>query len=185
MRAKLQCPALPPGASACTGIDGWPGYVVDTDGRVWSSKRGSWRELAYGRDPDGYVTVQVTQSGRSTQLRVHKVVASAFKRGRLTAEAVRDLGLEVRHLDGDKLNNNSANLEYGTRKENADDRERHGRTARGERNLGGRKLTEAQVSEIKHALAVGNTLTSIARAYGVSIGLIHHIKVGRLWRHVR
>ena len=38
---------------------------------------------------------------------------------------------EIRHLDGNKNNAHCDNLAWGTAKENAEDRERHGRTSRG------------------------------------------------------
>ncbi len=40
---------------------------------------------------------------------------------------------QIRHLDGNKMNNSYLNLAWGTAKDNADDRERHGRTVRGKR----------------------------------------------------
>jgi hypothetical protein len=160
-------------------VGGWPGYFVDREGHVFSSKswRGRvWRELAYGRDDDGYVTIQVTEARRTVKLRVHRIVANAF--------CFCDVDdCEVRHLDGNKDNNAASNLRWGTQRENAADRERHGRTIRGSRHPNA-KLTEDAVSEIKALLRASETHRSIAAQYGVSKGTVGHIAIGLKWRHV-
>ena len=46
------------------------------------------------------------------------------------------------------------------------------------------KLTEAQVTQIKAALRSGQTVASIARAFGRAWPTIDGIKSGRTWRHV-
>jgi len=53
----------------------------------------------------------------------------------------------VRHLDGNKLNNEITNLKYGTKKQNQRDRLLHGTHNRGSR-CGKAKLNESQVLEI-------------------------------------
>jgi len=160
------------------GISGFPGYFACVDGHIYSAKpwRGSgFRRLAEGKNRDGYRTVQLQLSGKSVTRPIHRIVCTTFK-GPMG-------GLEVRHLDGDKENNSSENLEWGTQKDNADDRERHGKTARGENNRGGgNKLTMAEAKEIKAHLASGLTHKFIASKYGVSIALVSFIKSGREWR---
>ena len=44
------------------------------------------------------------------------------------------------------------------------------------------KLTESSVLEIMDCLRRNMTQVSIAKAYGVSCGTIHDIKVGKSWR---
>lgn len=120
-------------------------------------------------------------------------------------------GMQCRHLDGDPANNRLSNLKWGTPKENQADRERHGRTCRGDRHwsrlepdrfrrtciesakacgerAGSAKLTEAQVREIISSCrphATRQTLEAAAAKYGVSHSTIHSIVVSRLtWRHI-
>lgn len=105
------------------------GYEVTRDGRVFSTK--NWRglgrrELAQQPNDDGYPSVRVALAGKRVRYAVHSLVAAAFLPPRPTPRH------EVRHLDGDKLNPHADNLAWGTQKENADDRERHGRTSRGQ-----------------------------------------------------
>lgn len=45
-------------------------------------------------------------------------------------------------------------------------------------------LVEADIPVIRQCLARGDTCAGIARAYGVSEGMIRHIKKGRAWTHV-
>ena len=105
------------------------GYEITRDGRVFSNSnwRGTGRrELVQQLNDDGYPSVRVTLAGKRVRYAVHSLVAHAFLPPRPSFQH------EVRHLDGNKLNPNVGNLAWGTRKENAEDRELHGRTSRGE-----------------------------------------------------
>lgn len=55
---------------------------------------------------------------------------------------------------------------------------------RGERN-GEAKLTEAQVLEIRSRMRGGESLSSLAAAYGVSKAAMSKIRCGRTWKHLR
>ena len=112
-------------------IPSCPGYSATRDGEVWSEES-NWRGM--GPRPlvpvpaaGGYLKVRVNVNGNRTNRKVHRLVAEAFF-------GPCPEGAQVRHLDGDKANNAATNLAYGTAKENADDREAHGTTARGHRN---------------------------------------------------
>lgn len=59
----------------------------------------------------------------------------------------------------------------------------HAKRARGSAN-GKSKLTEEHVTEIKAALRSGQTVASIARAFGRPWPTIDNVKSGRTWRHV-
>jgi hypothetical protein len=67
---------------------------------------------------------------------------------------------------------NPDHLETGTHQENSWDRTDRGRT-------GYRKLTDAQVSEIRNRIAAGEPNIALAREFGVTPGMIGHIKAGR------
>lgn len=113
-----------------------PGYVVTRDGRVFSTGT-NWRgygvrELAAQPNSHGYLRVRCLVLDEARFPRevvrrsffVHEIVAEAFL-------PERPPGHEVRHLNGDRTDNRVDNLAWGTRQDNADDREAHGRTARG------------------------------------------------------
>lgn len=167
-------------AAEMRAIPGEDGYLAGSDGHIYSIRawRGpAGRQLAEGRDYDGYQTVQLAAGpagARRTSTRaVHRLVGAAFL-------PPRPPGQELRHFNGDKADNTPGNLRWGTQRDNAADRDRHGRTARGTRN-GNRKLDEATVRGIKGRLACGDTQMAIAAAVGVRQGTISAIKRGKLW----
>lgn len=106
-----------------------PGYEITKDGQVFSCSH-NWR--GYGRreltaypNKYGYLLVRLTIENARKSFLVHKLVAAKFLPERPS------LKHQLRHLDGNKLNNSANNLKWGTAKDNADDREKHGRTSRG------------------------------------------------------
>lgn len=99
-------------------VPGFPDYEVSSLGQVASIKGGKFRVLAGGKTDTGYRNVLLYSGGRRVGRRVHSLVALAFY-------GPRPKGLEVRHLDGNQLNNAAANLRYGTHAENMADRRRH------------------------------------------------------------
>lgn len=101
-------------------VAGCPGYEVSDRGRVLSDKGRSPRFIRGTVNRGGYCTVFLRVDGGQVARLLHGLVAEAFIGPR--AE-----GMEVRHLDGDPLNNAAENLTYGTHAENMQDRVRHGR----------------------------------------------------------
>lgn len=104
-----------------------PGYDITQGGLVYSNL--NWR--GYGRRPlrqnlnsYGYPSVRILRNGKRTRVCVHVLMALEYLGPRPSPSH------EVRHLDGNKLNNNIFNLAWGTRADNAADRERHGNTSR-------------------------------------------------------
>ena len=136
--------------------------------------------------------MQIHLEARGTNVPVHSMVAGAFLGPRPSPKH------QVRHLDGDRMNNRATNLAWGSVQENMDDRERHGTTARGARNgaytrpesrrrgeLNGRAILSAQdVADVRHRAAAGETKASIARALGVSWSAIDRAVAGLSWAHL-
>jgi len=103
-------------------------YEATADGCVYSTTgwRGqARRKLQQTLNASGYPSVRIVVDGRRKHLPVHRLVAERFLGARPSDQH------EVCHIDGNRLNNTASNLRWGTRKDNADDRERHGRTSRG------------------------------------------------------
>jgi hypothetical protein len=106
-----------------TPIPGFEGsYAVDRTGRVFSLERvilrsdgkrcpiaGRERKPVVG--PNGYQTLSLSSKGKASWHYVHRLVAETFVAGR-------DDGLEVNHLNGNKLDNRAENLEWVSRSEN-------------------------------------------------------------------
>lgn len=100
-----------------------PGYEVSNLGRVRSFRKhrgdAGPRIMRSHVGSDGYLILGLTSSGKTHNIRVHVLVATAFY-------GLRPEGAEVRHLDGNPLNNHSTNLAWGTRSENVLDAVAHG-----------------------------------------------------------
>lgn len=108
----------------------YDGYFVDSNGNVWSAS--NWRGYGIRKlnpypNSHGYLRVKIHFDGRSKTAFVHKMVCIAFHGIKPTDHH------EVRHLNGNPKDNNSNNLSWGTRSENAKDRVAHG-TDRGAEN---------------------------------------------------
>jgi hypothetical protein len=169
-------------------------YEVTADGRVYSlDSINRWRgkrEIAQHPNSWGYPSVRLVIGGKRKRSAVHTLVAESFLPPKPSPLH------QIRHLNGDKTDNRASNLAWGTAKDNADDREAHGRTARGQRH--GRavrtrsfptgescyqsKLTAADVLGIRRMDAPN--LRALSRHYGVSFNTIWNVWHRKTWRHV-
>jgi hypothetical protein len=99
-------------------IQGYEGlYEVSCLGRVRSLRRikpnGQFvpdRILAQTPTRSGYARVSIQKNGIKWHARVHRLVAMAYIPNPMAR-------VEVNHIDGNKLNNSSANLEWSCRSE--------------------------------------------------------------------
>lgn len=89
-------------------ISGYPPYAVSDKGKV---RNNNTRQILYTSvNKYGYVKVSLSRNGREITRLVHLLVAEAF--------GIRQEGLEIDHIDGNKLNNALSNLRAVTRREN-------------------------------------------------------------------
>lgn len=155
-------------------IPGIRGYFATRDGRIWSDRwnlgvKGRFR--AFGVTPRGYALVTIDKK----RFTVHRLVAAAF---------IGESDMDVRHLDGNKLNNRVENLTYGNDTQNRDDEVRLGRTVNGSRGHIA-KLTDAHVGSIRRAYASGLfTQAELASKFGVSDATIGAIVRREIWKHL-
>lgn len=146
-------------------------YQVSSRGRVRSYVRGRPRILAPKRHPSGHVYAYV--GGRNRK--VHQLVLEAFV-------GPRPDGAVTRHLNDIPDDNRVENLVWGTPRENVRDAVRNGkhRASPGESSPHS-KLTD---DDVRNILRSRQTHTALAAKYGVTHGLIGHIRRGRAWKHV-
>lgn len=180
-------------------IANFPGYDASSLGRVrsWRYNKGVLlvpRLLRPVPRDSGHLKVSISpdRTVRAKCVYVHTLVMLAF-RGPCPP------GYQCRHLNGDPADNRLGNLRWGTAKENARDRDLHGRTARGERSgfhthphlfrgemhwarrfperrARTARVTEAEVRAIRASQAA---LSDIALRYGISQSYVSNIRSGR------
>lgn len=155
-----------------------PFYEVSDNGRV--RRRGEI--LAGGVQSAGYRTVGLSKDGVVETHGIHVLVCEAFHGPRPTTSLERGRW-EVRHINGDRLDNRAANLAWGPSKTNGEDRVRHGTVARGE-DVGRAKLTEERVVAMRRAWNAGRGLQEIADEHGICLSQAHNIVSGAQWSHV-
>lgn len=103
-------------------VAGWEGlYEVSDQGRICSIPRKGVRGgvLWASVKTRGYRGVTLCRGGERRYAWVHQLVIEAF-------DGPRPPGHQIRHLDGDRLNNRRENLSYGSASENMLDSVRHG-----------------------------------------------------------
>ncbi len=170
-------------------IKGYEGlYKISSYGRVLSLARTKKMPRTGGihylqekvlspRIIKSYYYVNLGKNGKRISYKVHRLVCSAFHENIFNKP-------DVNHKDCIKLNNNSYNLEWATKKENA----QHA-TANGKHfypnvvgtNNGRAKLTEENVISILKSNLSDNEL---AKVYGVCNVNIKNIRLRKLWKHI-
>lgn len=155
-------------------IPGWEFYEASTLGRIRSFyKKTTPRILRGPADKNGYAVVSLTNKSTRKSFKVHVLVAATFI-------GERPEGFQVRHLDGNKLNNKPTNLAYGSAKENTNDRRRHGTLLKGER-WHATQITDAEVALIRKFYALqGVTQQVLADMFRCSQAQISRIITKRL-----
>jgi hypothetical protein len=168
-------------------IQGHPGYQVSDQGRVrtcrnragWATPA-AWRLVGGSVTRHGYVEVTFPVNGRQGRVRkkVHHLVLEAFV-------GPRPPGMETRHSpDRDRANNRLSNLAWGTRQENADDRQRDGTQTRGE-ECKHAKLTATSVRDLRALRQAGWSYPRLATHFGISRRNVIRACEREHWAHVR
>lgn len=168
---------------------GFPDYEVSDRGRIRSLDRcvrqstGSVRFfkgqiLSAPPTKKGYLhTNLVNPAGIAKSVYVHQIVLFAFV-------GPRPDGMEVRHKNGKKSDCLLSNLCWGTKLENAADREKHGTHHRGEKSATA-KLNDAKVRAIRAEYALGRCSHAfLGRKYGVKAATVYRVLNRKNWKHI-
>lgn len=159
-------------------VAGFPSYRVSKGGGVWSSRRK--RYLKPNKGQNGYLRVDLQEVGKRRACTVHRLILETFI-------GPCPEGMECRHLDGNKLNNQIENLRWGTRSENTMDAVRHGThpCLRNGEQHGNAILTEEMVRQIRSLSGTGqHTQIKLATMFGTSQTNVSHIVRRDSWRHL-
>ncbi|MDN7881380.1 NUMOD4 motif-containing HNH endonuclease [Burkholderia aenigmatica] len=155
-------------------VPGYEGrYQVSDQGRV---RNAAGRVLKPFAHRDGYLNVKLCAAGSERTVLVHRLVASAFLAPTPGCN-------EVDHLDCDKRNNRSVNLEWVDRSENMRRAALNGRLVlpdnTGERN-GGARITAAAARAIRE-LAGTATHAQLGTRFGISRRAVGMILSRKRW----
>jgi len=152
-------------------IPSFPNYSITHDGRIYTNKTGRQRKL-HSDKYTGYLTVGLYRDGQMHIVALHRLLLEVFM-------GPCPEGMQCRHLDGNKQNNNLCNLKWGTPFENTADRTVHGT------HVGNYKLTVWCIIWIKYLLSLRKfTQREIASFFAIHESQISHIKYNRSWSGV-
>ena len=103
------------------GWEKW--YSVSSRGRVRREKpgRNTWpgRILSTRRRARSYPYIKMVNGNHEESRYLHRIVLESFR-------GMCPKGMEARHMDDNKLNDNLSNLKWGTHKQNFEDVKRNG-----------------------------------------------------------
>ncbi len=125
----------------------------------------------------GYHTVHLCDGSTCRTRLVHRLVIEAFTGERIPK------GLEVNHIDADRINNHMSNLDVVTGLQNAQHKSALDRHIYGERNKQ-TTLKESDIRAIRAMRAEGQQYKEIAAIYGISPYSVYDIVQRRRWAHV-
>lgn len=126
----------------------------------------------------GYKIVSLSKNNTQKTYKLHSLVALNFLGKRAKG------GLQVNHIDGNKLNNKVSNLEYVTRSKNVKHAYSLGlMDKRGHKNCKA-KLSVIEVLEIRNRYIRGESISEIAKDYSIHICNVRRIINRTTWKHI-
>ena len=152
-------------------------YFVTYEGDVYSYKHSGCHKMIPTKSANGYIKIKICVGGRIYNRNIHRIVAETFIPNPENKP-------EVNHIDGNKHNNAVSNLEWTTRKENADHAYTHGLFGKGE-ELARSSISDAKCREICGLLQdTSLSYNEISQAVHVSKRIVSSIAKRQSWKHI-
>lgn len=160
-------------------VKGYEGiYEISDTGKLRSlvTRKGHCPRIIKGDRPKGYVRYRLHKDGNSKRIQAHQLVMLAFV-GPVPNRC------EINHKNGIHDDNRLQNLEYVTRSEN----QSHKFHVLGYKRppltkTRFKRLSKAEVSQIRQQRNSGSLLRELAERFGVSVGAISLAVRNRTWR---
>lgn len=150
-------------------------YLISEKGEVFSKISGKYLQPTKP-GKRGYLSFNYKRDGKWVHMLIHRAVAMCF--------IPNPSGLPcVNHLDGNKTNNHSSNLEWCTDRQNKNHAKDNSLIARGSVHHNTDK-TEDMIHSICSDLSQGMTTGEVVSKYNVSRGTALNIRCRRTWVHV-
>ena len=153
----------------------FPDYSITKGGEIWSNKLQRFLKPTIGNH--GYFTVGINRKSKL----VHRLILETFV-------GPCPLGMECRHKDCNKLNNNLSNIQWGTRSENRQDSIRNGTFYTGDKKgekHPGHKLTNKLVLQIRSLYRTKEfSQRYLAKQFEITQAMVCYIVNNKNWTHV-
>lgn len=169
-------------------IPGYEGlYAISSFGTIKSFPRIALRKngtsmpilgciLSQPIDSSGYCSVCLHKQGKRKTLRVHVLVA-------LTFLGERPDNTEINHINGNKNDNNLANLEYCDHSRNVQHAYDHNLIPKGDKHYCA-KLNWEKIHQIRYLSSLGISNSELGKQFGVSVTTIFDAVTHKTWREL-
>ena len=153
-------------------------YIIKENGTILSTYRGCHKELSSSTCKKGYHRVTLTQdNGIKKTFLLHRLIALDF------IPNPKDLP-QVNHIDGNKDNNQSSNLEWVTNLENTEHAVSLGLIPLGNKRSNS-NLTAKAIRKLRALREEGLTYYELGRLFNIAYQTAHKICVGITYKHIK
>lgn len=158
-------------------IPGYKNYKISNLGNVLATSRRIHVVMKLRRGNSGYYQVNLFSGKKARTFLIHRLVAMRFVDGYSE-------GLEVNHIDGNKLNNCFTNLEWVTKKQNKQHAIKTGLVNFVGENHPLSVLTDKNVIDIVNLRNSGMGLREISESLDIPFFAVKDVSSGRTWKHL-
>lgn len=159
-------------------IPNYNNYYVSNLGNIKNIKtKNILKGTIRGKPPKDYLFVQLSENNQQKHFFVHTLVMISFV-------GIKEKGIVINHINGNKQDNRLINLEYCTQSHNRKQDFIKGRQSLVGENNTQAKLTEIDVINIIKLRNEGNTYLEISKKYKVGSSCIQRIINGQGWSHI-
>lgn len=146
-------------------------YKISSIGNIISTKFGYEKKISLMFDSHGYYYFTPCMKNKSKKVFVHHTALDTFV-------GKRKIGQQCRHLNGIKTDNCIANLTWGTAKENAQDKRKHGTLLVGENANPRRLFKREEVFFVLYLIENGVCKKAITKMMKCKISAVYAIWSG-------
>lgn len=152
-------------------------YLIGDQGYIWSKYIN--RVMKPSPNSDGYLTTVLTMDGKRYTVAIHRLVAIAFIPNPLNLP-------EVNHINGNKLKNDTSNLEWTTHQDNMIHANKTGLRSKiiGSDNPNN-KYSPELIHQVCQLLSNWWSVRDIEKELGVPKNIIKNIICGKSWTSIR